>query len=54
MEWQIVTPITNAAVPVLPIQITLIFDRIPEIDLISMLLPVTGLPMIRKMKGSSI
>ena len=54
MEWQVVTPIANDAVPVVPIQRALVFDRIPEIYLIAVLFPVTGIPVIRKIKGSSI
>ena len=51
MEWKVVPPITNASVPVVPIQRTLILDRIPEISLIDVLFPVTGPPVIIKMTG---
>ena len=54
MEWQVFTPITDAAVPLVPIKRTLLFDSIPEIALISVLFPVPGPPVIRIMKGSSI
>ena len=54
MEWKVFTPITDAAVPLVPIQRTLIFDSIPEIALIYVLFPVLGTPVIRIMKGSSI
>ena len=54
MQWQFFTPITDADVPVVPIQITLLFYRIPEIALIAVILPVPGPHVIRKMKGSSI
>ena len=42
MEWKVVPPITNASVLVVPIQRTLLLDRIPEIALIAVIFPVTG------------
>ena len=40
MAWQVFPPITDADVPVVPIQRTLLFDGIPEIALIAVLFPV--------------
>ena len=40
MEWQVFSPITDADFPVVPIQRTLLFDRIPEISLIAVFFPV--------------
>ena len=40
MEWQVFSPIMDSDVPVVPIQRTLLFDRIPVISLIDVLFPV--------------
>ena len=54
MEWQIVPLITNTAVTVVPIQRTSLFDRIPEIALISVVFPVPGPPVIKFFKDHTI
>ena len=54
IKWQVVPPIANTAVLVVPIQRIFLLDSIPEIYLIAVLLPVPEPPVIKKIKGSSI